>query len=302
MFMRLNFTCILFSFLIISCKGPGSKHMTQDSLSAAAKDSGSVASVSGSVAVPDEGVKRELYVERGRLDLAGYSVVLAALYLIPDGRLEKDSNNYFERSYIMATNKARKTTDTMEVGIDDMSRCKLCQTFMRDLTDSLHLPSLTVQVVTPAEDVYYLNTFIGYRDGRLQELFKTEDTDSSGVHIHRKDESTLSYFTAGRDNVVSAYENDYPEEVDLKTFKVTSTSVDKRYIGFRTVAIEEFKAHRVINGLVDASLFKINAGDPLLVDTLYYPTQKVRLLIADSVLVEVKAETARKKVQHLIAG
>jgi len=144
--------------------------------------------------------------------------------------------------------------------------------------------------------------FVGYRDGRLQELFHTDDTSSAGVHLRRKNESTLAYYTAGRDDVVNYYENDYPEEVDLKTFKISHPSEEKRYIGFGTAAVEGFKAHKVINGQVDSSLVEVKAGDPVRVDTLYYIRQKVRLLVADSVQVEIKVETARKKIRHLLVG
>ena len=92
------------------------------------------------------------------------------------------------------------------------------------------------------------------------------------------------------------------EEVDLKTFKISYPPIEKRYIGFGTAAVEGFKAHRVINGQVDSSLVEIKTGDPLQVDTLYLTRQKVRLLLADSVRVEIKVETARKKIRHLLVG
>jgi hypothetical protein len=293
--MRPNIACILFLFLAFSCKSRNATNVSRDSLNATGKDSGSVASAG-------DDFKGNLYIERGRLELRNYSFVIANLYRTRESNSKGKRDSIFRGSYLIVINKESKTSDTVDVGIEDMSGCLTCETAMRYLTDTLHLPSLFVQVVTPAEDVYYTNTFVGYRDGRLEELFHTEDTSSAGVHLRRKNESTLVYFTSGRDDVVDYYESDYPQEVDLKTFKITHPSVEKRYIGFKTAAIEGFKAHRVINGQVDSSLVEVKAGDPLRVDTLYYSRQKVRLLLADSVQVEIKAETARKKIRHLLVG
>lgn len=293
--MRPNIVCILFLFLALSCKPRNTKDVTRDSLNVTVKDSGSVASIR-------DDLKRNSYIERGRLESRNYLFVVSNLYLTQEGNSKGKGDSIFRGSYIIVVDKASKTSDTVEVDIEDLSGCLKCEAVMRYLTDTLHLPSLFVQVVTPAEDVYYTNTFLGYRDGRLQELFHTNDTSSAGVHVQRKNESTLVYFTSGRDDVVNYYESDYPEEVDLKTFKISYPSVEKRYIGFGTAAIEGFKAHKVINGQVDSSLVEVKAGDPLRVDTLYYSRQKVRLLLADSVQVEIKAETARKKIRHLLVG
>ena len=72
--------------------------------------------------------------------------------------------------------------------------------------------------------------------------------------------------------------------------------------GWSTRATESFRAHRVIAGRIDSSLVEVKASEEVTVDTLYRKLGKVRLHVADSVIVEVKMETARKKLGHNIAG
>jgi hypothetical protein len=53
---------------------------------------------------------------------------------------------------------------------------------------------------------------------------------------------------------------------------------------------------------VDSLLISIKAGDSVTIDTFYRARQKVRLLVTDSVAVEIKLETAKKKVHHPAAA
>ena len=81
-------------------------------------------------------------------------------------------------------------------------------------------------------------------------------------------------------------EFDYPVYVDVNTFKETEDQPDKQYIGWPTHATESFRAHRVIDGVVDTALVAVKAG------------AKVEV----GVMVEVKAETAKNKLGHNSAG
>jgi hypothetical protein len=292
--MRLIPVCCLFFLLFLSCKNRSGSSTVADTSKALAKDS---------PASSDDPVRRLQYVERGHLELPDYSVTLTSMYLFPkEGPLKEDSSYYFGHNFLIVAGKRGKSIDTTELDLEDMSRCISCHMVIRDLTDNLHFPSLVVQIVTPGEDIYYENTFVGYQQGKLEELFKLEDTDENGVRLQRANDSTLSGFTSGRDEVVDALEHNFPVVIDPRTFKVSYPRLEMQYIGFETDAVESFRAHRVINNQVDSSLYSVKAGTPLVVDTFYRVSNKVRLRIADSVLVEVKMETANKKIRHLIAG
>lgn len=109
-------------------------------------------------------------------------------------------------------------------------------------------------------------------------------------------------FMVGRDEIVDNLEYDYPVTVDTNTFEVTNIEPEKQYIGWHTRAMESFRAHRVIGGQVDSSLVAVKEGAELTVDTLYRVLGKVRLRLTDSVIVEVRTETAKKKLAPNGAG
>ena len=97
-------------------------------------------------------------------------------------------------------------------------------------------------------------------------------------------------------------EEDYLLEVDTKTFEVTQDSPDKQNIDYVTTVTEPFRAYRVIDGRVDSSLVAVDKGEKVKIDTIYRTSGKVRLHVKDSVIVEVKIETAKKKLDHNHAG
>jgi hypothetical protein len=181
-----------------------------------------------------------------------------------------------------------------------ISACELCKYIIRDMTDSFHLKPLIIQVVAPAEDIYYTNTFLGYKDREFGELFSFDDTEEEGTELHRVG-SKLIGSISGRDDVVENLE-EYPIEIDTKTFELRHITPDMQYIGWDSRANQSFRAHRVIDERVDSSLVAVKEGVEVIVDTLYRKLGKVRVRVRDSVELEIKAETAREKLQHNTAG
>lgn len=171
-----------------------------------------------------------------------------------------------------------------------------------DLTNTLHFQPLLARLLVQGYDIYYQNIFVGYKKGKLQVLFKVRDDSDSGINFHRVDSNTLTAFNSGRDEVVGNLEESYPVSVDLRTMRVAESLPEKQYIGFHTQARELIKAHRLINGVVDSTLIDIKEGEEVMVDTLYRDRHKVRLILRDSIPVEVQIETAKKKLGHNAAG
>jgi hypothetical protein len=200
-------------------------------------------------------------------------------------------------NYLTVTKKSSKTTDTTEAEVDEYhSNCFHC-VILRDLTDSFQIRQLFIQVVTPGEDLT-LNSFFGYRGGQLRELFTLSDTEGGGIIFKKTGDSSLSGVTYGVDEVVGEVGHNYPVRVDLKNFSVSHPLPDKQYIGFKTAATEDFRAYTVPNSRMDSVLVNVGRGDSLTVDTLYRAAKRVGLLIGDSIRVDIKLETARKKLWH----
>ena len=278
--------------VFFSCKNNTPGATAADTNNIAAKDTANTGNESG---YPTK------YVEHARLELVDQIVTLTSRFAVVNGRVDEKTQYDASSNYFIYVNKKTGKSDTLEADLENLGGCTGCKYILRDMTDSFHSKTLIVQVVTPSTDIYYTNSFIGYRNGKFQKFFSIEDDQEDGIELHWEG-SKLTDFISGRDEVVGNLEHDYPVEVDPKTFQVTYVRPEKQYIGWNTKAIESFRAHRVIAGRVDSPLVAVKVGDEVTVDTLYRALKKVRLHVADTVIVEVKMETANKKLQHNIAG
>ncbi len=284
----------LIAFLpFFSCRNRTPITTTRDSTRIVAKDTAG--------GRDDQGYPTK-YVEHTRLDLKNDAISLSSRFAVVDGKVDEEDQHTISTNYFVHINKKTGKADTLEAGLDNLGGCSACNFKIRDVTDSFQFPFLVAQIVTPGEDIYYINSFVGYQNGEFKKLFTIEmDTREEGIDLHRVG-SKLTGLMAGRDEVVENLEWDYPVTVDTKTFEVTNGKPDKQFIGWPTMATESFRAHRVINGKTDSALVAVKMGDKVEVDTLYRTLGKVRLLLADSVKVEVKMETAEKKLGHNGAG
>lgn len=241
------------------------------------------------------------YVTDAQLNLPDQTVMLVSRYAVVNGQVDSEAQHDAARNYFIHIDKKTGKGDTIDAELDD-NELSGTEYIIRNMTDSFQLPYLMVQVVTQGYDIYYTNSFLGFRDGKFKVLFSIDlDTREDGIRLHREG-SKLVGFTSGRDEVVENVEEDYPVEVDINTFDVKTIKPDKQYIGWGTKTMESFRAHRVIDGRLDSSLVSVKAGAELTVDTLYRALGKVRLLLADSVIVEIRTETAKKKLMPNAAG
>lgn len=278
--------------IFFSCKNHTSDTTTSDTNKIDAKDTVNTENESG---YPTK------YVENARLELMDQVITLISRFAVVNGNVDEKSQYDASSNYFVYVNKKTGKSDTLEAGLENLGGCTGCKYILRDMTNSFHSKTLIVQVVTPSTDIYYTNSFIGHRNGKFQQLFSIDDDQEDGIKLHWEG-SKLTGLICGRDEVVDNLEHDYPVEVDTETFKVTYVRPEKQYIGWNTKATESFRAHRVIAGRVDSSLVAVGVGEEVTIDTLYRTLGKVRLHVTDSVIVEVKMETAKKKLEHNIAG
>ncbi|HEY4286297.1 MAG TPA: hypothetical protein VGN00_04285 [Puia sp.] len=297
--MRLIFAVTFLSLCFLSCNSGTNDRSRDTSIAVSPKDTAEILKNTAGVLKGSAG--KLYYIIRGRLDMPDHSAFLVSRYVFPMGSLEHDSSFYFKANYITVARKPGKIVDSIQVDIDDLSNCRTCSVVLKDLTEKLKIQPLFIQLVTPGLDLTR-NTFIGYRGGKLHELFHLDDTEEGGVDLKKTDDSTLSGLTFGIDEAVGVVGHNFPVRIDLPTFTVSHPLPDKQYIGFKTDVTEDFKAHRVINGEVSSLLVSVKAGDSVLVDTFYRSRQKVRLLVFDWIMVETKLKTTQMKVRHAPAA
>jgi hypothetical protein len=282
---------ILLSF---SCKNLVPVHTALDTAKIVAKDT-TAANEDDEVGYPTK------YIEHARLEGKDRTITLTSRFAVVDGKVDEEDHYDASSNYFVYVNKKTGKADTLKAGLDNLGGCPACKFFIRDMTDSFQLNTPVVQIVTPAEDIYYTSSFVGYQNGKFQKLFTLDDSREEGIVLHRAG-SKLIGCIAGRDEVVDNLEDDYRVEIDTKTFEVTNIRPAKQYIGWATTATQSFRAHPIIGGQVDSSLVAVKAGAEVTVDTLYRSLGKVRLRVRDSVVVEVRLETATKKLDHNHAG
>ena len=274
----------------ISCKDQGSRVRPADST--LVKPAEQIAST----AAADEGPKKAYYLTTAHLELSSYSIACLSKFMLPLGKLQHDTAYYYTGRYCIAIHdKSAKTSDTIELKSIDQNGCPTCPLDLTDITDKSGIRPVFLRVVIAGEDLY-TSSFIGYRNGRLEELFRLGDTEESGVTLIRADSTTLRGFIWGIDEIVHTVQHNYPVVIDLNTYAVSHPLPDTQYIGFRTAATENFRAFKVVNGQTDSALFDVKKGDSLIIDTFYRARGKVRLLTDHSERVEIKLETGQKRL------
>src|SRR5579863_5274140 len=193
--MNARLTIVLVILLFSSCKGRGrvDKARILDTESITLIDT--VAETSR-----DDAGYPTKFVENARLDLPDQVVTLTTQYAVVGGVVDSECQHDASTSYFIHLDKKTRKADTLKNELS-ISACDGCKYIIRDMTDSFRLKPLIVQVVAPAEDIYYTNTFLGYKDGEFGELFSFDDTEEEGTQLHRVG-SKLVGSISGRDDVV----------------------------------------------------------------------------------------------------
>jgi hypothetical protein len=286
-------TIVLIFLALISCKDRKPGNLPPDSTGRAATQDTVVRKIK-----PDTGgPTHTTFITRMHLVKPEYSISYLSKYLLPSGRMEHDSEFYFKGNYMAVALKSSNDADTIRIDADyeDYSPCLACHIDLRDLTDSLGVRPIFVELVASGEDIY-TNSFIGYRSGKLRVLFDLGDMEGNGVELHASGDSTLFGFGFGVNRLTNRPANDYPFKFDLKTYTLSHPLPEKEYIGFKTAALTGFKAYRVEGGVLSETLFPIHVGDSVVIDTFYRTRGKVGLLVGGSIRLEIKLETALQKL------
>src|ERR1700737_2152401 len=141
--MRFIFVFIFLSFYCLSCKNQRAHDHAMDRLSPVVQKD-----IAGLLNLTHD---KPCFIVRGRLDLPAYSISLIYQYMLPTGSLGHDSGFYFKANYVAITRKSDKITDSLKVDIDDLSNCRTCSVILRNLTDTLKINPLLIQLVTQGQ-------------------------------------------------------------------------------------------------------------------------------------------------------
>jgi hypothetical protein len=168
---------------------------------------------------------------------------------------------------------------------------------IKDVSDSLHFKTLVVDISWSGDSDIPTDAFFECGKDSSSMLFAIQRLDS----LYRKDETTFAGFESDRDELVAAGEHDYPFTVSLEDHEVKVVQPDVQYIGYTSKALAPIQGMRMSpqSGLV---AYTIKKGTPLTVDTLYRARHLVRLIVRDSIVVQVNTDDLSEKLQGNPAG
>jgi hypothetical protein len=275
--------------LVFACKGKPVKEPEQEP----GKDS-IVPTAVASNSTPDSTAPEtwyELYIPRAGFAKKDIAVSLQTYFYLP-AKLKWDSSYYFEDNYLIVRQAGRKVADTLILDIDYYDPSDLT---IVDMTDSLKFNPLLLQVNWRGNSDIESCQFIGYKGDSLKVLFDLDMVRK----IKRKDANTLSGFYTSRDEVVYAFQDDYPFTVSLPGYEVNYETPSIQHIDYSSEVLTTFKAAKYS---LQGPLMTIKKGTHLKVDSIYRDTKTVRLLVRDSIPVYIEIENLKEKISANIAG
>ncbi|HTI91878.1 MAG TPA: hypothetical protein VL727_14890 [Puia sp.] len=281
---------LLFSFFFIfllSCNNRSStgKDGRNDTIGKIIKDTPLKASVDTSRNT--DSAEPVVFKERIHLDRQEYSI-----------RVIQQSDNF--NDLLVVYNKVTKKSDTLDVSGQYSGEEN--EIHVLDATDSLQIKPLLLEIISPTGSDWYNHSFVGYDSGKLKQLFEIDDfPDAKRLDLHRKGKWALTGFISERDELVYEFEQ-YQVDVSLRDYSVNFPKPAKLYIGYETEATEGFQARRVINNHFTDPVYTVKKGTPLKVDTLYNDQNKVRLIIKDSIILEINTDNIKGKIRGNAAG
>ena len=243
---------------------------------------------------------RFIYTEKAKLDLKDFFVSVQSGYKVDStydekySSLEDSDNSSFEGNYLFVRRKKDNHTDTLKLESNDQ---ELTDLKIEDLTDSLHFKRLFLNLSWRELSDAPFNELVGYEGDSLRTFVSLY----SLLTLRRKDKFTLKGFVGGRDEVVENFEYDYPITISLKNYSVSDKMPATQYIGFNSIALEKIKGYRMLSPN-DSIPYTIDEDTGVKVDTFYRSKGIVRVVIADSIIVHLKLETAKEKLHHNAAG
>lgn len=280
-------TILLFIFpvLIYSCNNnpPENRTAFSDSIKSNIKDS-----------LEDE--RRgpfdfDSYEEKRHLDLKNYFIRILSGHYISDSFY--NGALFSQRNLLIVRTKATNLSDTVLMESSDY----LDDAVFQELSDSLHIKPLLLQVNWYGDSDIPMSEFLGYWHDSLRTLFTLDNI----VSITRKDQWTISGFMRGRDEIIYQPEDDYPYTISLKDFTVESEPPPAQYIGWRTKTLEPVRGYKMITAK-DSIRYTIKTGIEVRVDTFYRAAGRVVLILPDSSKFHTNFEEVKLKLESNSAG
>jgi len=232
-------------------------------------------------------------VVRGHIDSKEYSVIVKSLYNLVDN-LKYDSSFYCQGNYLYFIDKTKTVLDSIELA-------EGCEggLIIQDVTKQLKFTNPIFNVSSPSGSDYYTNEFIEFRNSRFKKLFEISEFGQP-VALQRVDKNILTGFVKDRDELVYDFQ-DYPITVSLDNYEVRIEKPEKQHIGYVTVALEDFIGYRSVDKS-ERSKYLIKSGTTVLIDSLDRSTNNVRLIISDTIFINVPFRDIKDKIQVNAAG
>lgn len=236
--------------------------------------------------------EKDYFVDRGRFENEDYLLVAKSHFVLPDS-LWEDSSFYYKGNFLYFVDKKKKTQDTIVLSYPCGHSADI---LIKEVTKDLKLTTPLFSIATPECSDYYTTEFIEYNHDTLKDCFAIFDVNPA--EPIRKDAHTLSGTIMERDDLVwDFYECGYT--VSLADYQVIIERPTTQAIHYSTYALEDFTGNRLADS---TGKYLIKKGTPVLIDIINTETKMARIIVKDSIVVQVPFSVIDGKVRPNAAG
>jgi hypothetical protein len=232
-------------------------------------------------------------IERGRYTGKNYAIAVRSVYQF-ENPLQYDSSYYCRNNFLYLMDKTGRTADSLALDGGCTNNV-----IIQDVSQLLEFRFPLFNISTQTGSDWYLNEFIGYRDGKLKKLFEIPQFNGA-VILHRKDSHALSGIIKDSDELLGNFQN-YPVTVSVDNFEVKIERPALQEIGFITEALENIKGSILLDDNVRRD-YLIRKGYVILIDSLNRVDKTVRVIVNDTSVVSVPFNEIKGKVKGGDAG
>lgn len=237
--------------------------------------------------------------ERGHIESPQYSISLINEYDFTNGKPHfYDSSQHMEGTFLKILNKTNNKVDTLWLETDSYGDGG--HMVVKDLTDSLQVKPLLLELVYYGDDDKIESLFVGYKNNKLKQLFQLEDfgfDTEGGVKLVRLNQSTLGTQIGGHVDLTNTAAT-FSVEIPIKDYSIHYVAA---WVGHITTATRDFTSIRMIDDTTASNTeYQVKKGAKVSLEMLYPERHKVRLIISDSI--KVLANTKDVKVKKMPNG
>lgn len=238
--------------------------------------------------------EKDYFVDRGRFENDDYILIAKSHFILPDS-LWEDSSFYFKGNFLYFIDKKKKIQDTIALSYPCGNGSEIS---IKEVTNELKLTTPLFSIVTPECSDYYTTEFIEYSNDSLKDCFDIFDVGPATPT--RKGEHTLTGTVMERDDLVYAgHECVYT--VSLPDYNVNIHRPANQAIGYSTEALENFTGNRIFGSAIKDK-YVVEKGNPVVIDSINSETKMVRIIVKDSIIVQVPISDIEGKVRPNSAG